>query len=216
MNDQSISLLYTTARPHLIEEVIGRWLGGAFANIEMIVVTDELYNPPCKIYNCKYVVNEGRRDCVTGWNLAAENSIGSILVQVSDDLYPPPNWDSKIRSLLKNIADVSGRDDLVLNLLDERRQQDAVFHPVLTRAAYEKNSYLYPRDFQSMYCDNWFFLFHKKYSVYAVSQDVFWSHRHRTTHQVEIDWVTQIHEGAERYQSGLQILNKYIVEHNLL
>jgi hypothetical protein len=43
MPTKTISLLYTTARPHLIPEVIGRWFAREPNEIEMIVVTDDAY-----------------------------------------------------------------------------------------------------------------------------------------------------------------------------
>lgn len=215
MSESLISLLYTTARPHIIEAVIDRWLRDDLVKTEMIVVTDDPYLPSKNRGNVNYVKNNGRRDCVTGWNLAAQNSVGDILIQVSDDLFPPEKWDFKIRELLSKLREAKNRSDIVLNLLDERRVQNAVFHPVLTRASYKKMSYLYPPEFQSMYCDNWFCLFHRKHSIYAVSQDVFWHHKHRATHEVEVDEVMKIHESPERFRVGLETLKKYIVEHKL-
>jgi hypothetical protein len=87
MSESLISLLYTTARPHIIEAVIDRWLRDDLVKTEMIVVTDDPYLPSKNRGNVNYVKNNGRRDCVTGWNLAAQNSVGDILIQVSDDLF---------------------------------------------------------------------------------------------------------------------------------
>ena len=209
-----ISLLYTTARPHLINEVINRWQDSAKnpSTLEWVLVTDDPYTHAPRT-NVKFIVNTGRRDCVTGWNLAAANANGDVFVQVSDDLFPPPNWDEKITREVSRLTEK--RPDVVLNLLDDRKNTTAVFHPVLTRASYEKLGYLYPPEFESMYCDNWFHAYHSKYSLYAVSQEQFWVHVHRTTHNVIRDSVMLKHESEERYQRGKQVLEKYIKIHQL-
>lgn len=213
MNQLALSLLYTTARPHLIEDVIDRWFAGGAPNAEMVVVTDDPFPSAADRPGVRFVTNTGRRDCVTGWNLAARNAGGEIFVQVSDDLFPPAGWHEAMRRIVSDL--MQQRRDVVLNLLDERQQLDAVFHPVLTRAAYEKLPSLYPPDFESMFSDNWFCAYHKKYSLYAVSDAVFWHHRHRTTHEVAIDDVMLIHESAERYERGRATFLKYVREHAL-
>ena len=213
MPSKSISLLYTTARTHLIDEVINRWLPSQKDSVEMIVVTDDPIECTDVRPDVHYAVNTGRRDCVTGWNLAAHQCTGQILVQVSDDLFPPNGWENAISVMINEMLTV--RKDIVLNLLDERKIENAVYHPVLTRESYDKLQYMYPPDFESMYCDNWFFLYHRKYSYYAVSKKVFWEHKHRTTHSVEIDDVMRTHESSERYLNGRATLQRYVRLHNL-
>ena len=209
---KTISLLYTTARPHLIPEVIGRWFERDPNEIEMIVVTDDPY-PATVFPGVKFLVNSGKRDCVTGWNLAAQHSRGDIIVQVSDDLYPPTEWAELIRGFIKEASKI--RKDIVLNLMDERQVRDAVYHPVLTREAYEKLSYLYPPDFESMFCDNWFSAYHVKYSHFSISNGIFWCHRHRTVYKVEVDDVMRVHESPERYEKGKATFLKYVKKHRL-
>ncbi len=210
---RSISLLYTTARPQVISKVIERWFAEDPQEIDMIVVTDDPFHGDVAHPSVRFVVNSGRRDAVTGWNLAAQLSAGDILIQVSDDLFPPLKWAETIRSMIDQLVEI--RSDVVLNLLDERRDQRAVFHPILTRAAFDKLSYLYPPDFESMFSDNWFCAYHKKYSCYACSNEIFWHHRHRTTHEVEIDDVMLAHESPERFEKGKETFKKYIREHDL-
>ena len=207
MIDLSISLLYTTARPHLIEEVVQRWMDRSVDLVEMIVVTDDYVDRAVVRPNIRFVVNSGRRDCVTGWNLAARHARNNIFIQVSDDLYPPSDWHATIRRVVLKVG--NARQDVVLNLLDERRFADAVFHPIMTRAAYETASYLYPPDFRSMYCDYWFCEFHKKNSNYHASTRVFWHHRHHVTHAVTIDDVARVHESKSRFLEGKKTLQRY-------
>lgn len=210
------SLLYTTARQYLIGEVVERWFASAgdAGGVEMLVVTDTPYHPAVSYpENVVFLVNPGRQDCVTGWNLAAAHAKGDVFIQVSDDLYPPKNWDASIAPSIRRFT--AHRPDVVLNLLDERMQASCTFHPVLTRAAYDKLGYLYPSEFESMFCDNWFTAYHQKYSQFGVSRERFWNHMHRTTHKVTVDDVMRRHESPERYARGRAVLDKYIVEHAL-
>jgi hypothetical protein len=213
MSSDKISLLYTTARTHLIERVIDRWINVDEVDIEMVIVTDshikEHYSPK----NLRYFINDGPRNCVTGWNLAAKHSVGDILVQVSDDLIPPKNWAGSIRNVVEQMK--KHRPDIALNLLDQICAKTRVHHPVLTRMCYEKTWFLYPPDFESMFCDNWFYAFHKKNSHYATSKTPFWLHEHRTTHNVAVDEVTRKHESPERYQRGKATFLKYVRLHSL-
>ncbi|MGA0856805.1 MAG: hypothetical protein ACO3P3_01350 [Candidatus Nanopelagicales bacterium] len=209
-SDSIVSLLYTTARPHLIEDVLERWQLSIHHRLEMIVVTDDIYQPTKIRSNVRYITNNGARNCVTGWNLAAQNAWGDIFIQVSDDLFPPDNWLQNIREAIISLANKHSRSDIALNLLDDRLERAAVFHPVLTRSAYDKTRYLYPPDFESMACDRWFYKYHFKYSLFAESDEQFWTHIHRITHNVEVDDVMRIHESEERYVQGRITLQKYI------
>lgn len=214
-NKYKFSLLYTTARPALIPSVIARWLASLHnSELEIIVVTDCEYED-YKVYkSIKFYVNNGNKDCVTGWNMCAKFASGDIFIQISDDLFPPDNWDYFIIQTILLNGGVNQK--LVLNLLDERKCRDAVYHPVLTKNCYMTTGYLYPHDFQSMFCDNWFFLFHSKYSKLIESDDVFWIHKHRTTHaDVRVDEVTINHESQSRYETGKEILIKYVALQNL-
>jgi hypothetical protein len=209
------SLLYTTARPKLIPSVIARWLTSLHtSDLEMIIVTDSDYDDSSIYKNVDFFVNSGNKDCVTGWNLCAKLASGDIFIQISDDLFPPDNWDQFILSTILLNGGVT--EKIALNLLDERICRDAVYHPVLTRDCFIATGYLYPDDFQSMFCDNWFFLYHSKYSKLIESNGVFWRHKHRTVYSdVLIDEVTVKHESQSRYNTGKETLNKYITLQNL-
>ena len=176
----------------------------------MVVVTDEAFS--ASEYHddpgVRFIVNHGRRDCVTGWNLAAKVATGGVFVQVSDDLVPPAHWDDFIGKVIAHLR--KQRSDVVLNLLDDGMCRSKVFHPVLTREAYEKLGYLYPSDFESMYCDDWFFAYHSKNSLYQTSEEPFWRHLHRFRHEVEVDEVMIRHEAPERLGHGKRLLDKYV------
>lgn len=200
-NRTKISLLYTSARPHLIIGLLNIWKTRAkcWDNVEVVLVTDEAFDE--RFPNMIPVVNSGRRDCVTGWNLAASNATGDMFVQVSDDLFPPQHWDEILVTIAGDTADYS------LQLADERGLRDCVLHPVVSRSVYEHFGYLYPPAFRSVYCDDWLYYAHKKAGfLRSIAGERFWNHVHRTTHSVTVDDVLLRHESHERYAEGREVL----------
>lgn len=209
------SLLYTTARLHLIRSVIDRWFDSAQIadNCEMVIVTDTPVLPLLSHKQVRFIANTGRQDCVTGWNLAAVHAVGEIFIQVSDDLFPPDRWDEAITKEINCLT--ASRPDVVLNLMDERQCKTAVYHPVITKEAYNHVGYMYPPEFESMYCDNWFMAYHAKYSLYHVGSTIFWTHIHHRTHNVTVDAVARKHESPARWMRGHQLLMHYANIHQL-
>jgi hypothetical protein len=198
-----ISLLYSSARPHLVLGVLAEWQQRA-ANwdaVEVVLVTDEPFDG--SFPNTTACVNTGRRDAVTGWNLAASKATGDMFVQVSDDLLPPQNWDTALMTL------AGDHEYFSLQLADERGLPECVLHPVISRRVYEHFGYLYPPAFKSMYCDNWLFLAHRQAGfLRRFGGPPFWNHTHRTTHKVEVDDVLLRHESLQRYAHGRDTLVK--------
>jgi len=168
-------------------------------DIEVVLVTDDPFSG--EFPNMTSYVNTGRRDCVTGWNMAAEKATGDMFVQVSDDLLPPQNWDKILISIAGDAQYFS------LQLPDERGLPDCVFHPVISRSVYEHFGYLYPPAFKSMFCDNWLFYAHRQAGfLRRIKAARFCNHTHRTTHNIEPDEVLLRHESLERYTEGRQII----------
>ncbi len=185
----------------MILNVLGTWKERTlnWDDIEVILVTDDPFSGDFP--NMQSFVNTGRRDCVTGWNLAAGKASGDMFVQVSDDLLPPQNWDHTLTAIAGDAEYYS------LHLPDERGLLDCVFHPVISRSVYEHFGYLYPPAFKSMFCDNWLFYAHRHAGyLRQIQVGNFWNHIHRTTHNVEIDDVLMRHESTDRYAEGREII----------
>ena len=207
-----ISLLYTTARTDFIPDVLARWLEQA-VNVEAIVTTDdpvrhaaENWEDAARGVRARFFVNDGRRDCVTGWNLAVRHAAGDILVQVSDDLHPPSGWDAELRRRL----DV--KKPQVLAIDDGARRDRLICHAILTRPYLDRFGYLFHPSYESMYCDRE--LSDVAYASGAVveARDLLFEHRHirrAVDGLVPLDGaselhdaVSQAHEGRERYRYG--------------
>jgi hypothetical protein len=99
----------------------------------------------------RVVENRGRRCNVDGWNAAAEASTGDLLIQVADDVRPPPKWD---RLLLREMpADHKTRDYvLVLPGLNGWQR-----HAFMSRTRYLRRGYMLYPGYESIYSDDdWF------------------------------------------------------------
>jgi glycosyltransferase involved in cell wall biosynthesis len=88
---------------------------------------------------------------VAAWNIAAKQSTGQILVQLSDDWKPFRGWDTAI---VDTIGDTS--KPAVLAVSDGHRKDDLLCMAILTRARYKQQGYLFHPEFFSMFSDNWF------------------------------------------------------------
>ena len=146
-----ISLLYTTARVYLAKQQIELWFSEADnkEDIEVILCLDKGAVIEELPTTTKLVFNNGKRNCVSGWNKCFRNSKGDILVQVSDDLIPPDGWDSKIKNRIIGGGALAISDGLSACL-------DFLPHSIVTRDVLIKQGYLFHDSYNSMWCDNEF------------------------------------------------------------
>ena len=121
----------------------------------------------------KLIVGANRGN-VDAYNRAAYKSCGDILVQVHDDLEPPPNWDLEIKA---RIGDWTER--AVLHVDDG--QPHEVNHGVLTvligtRAWFESCGYFWHPSFVSIACDDHMLALATKEGVIVEAPDLLLRH----------------------------------------
>jgi len=74
---------------------------------------------------------------VRNWNAAASVASGDLLFVISDDLYPPPDWDSRIWSNLENLDPL--QLEYAVKIRDSPRFGDKnLTHPLVSRAFYAR------------------------------------------------------------------------------
>lgn len=193
-----ISLLYTTARPHLVETIKGHWnkMAKDPDSLEWIIVTSDEADT-----------------CVKGWNLCAQRATGDIFVQVSDDTFILNNsWDSKIKMNM-NIS-----KPMMLRVWDNRYDIcKTAFHPIITRKAYEELGYFYYPEYESMYCDDDITTLYRLKGWLVECPKIRIEHKHRTTHEsVIVDSITMEHESRDRYNRGRAVFERRLRAWNLI
>lgn len=129
------------------------------------------------------VVNPNK-NLVEAANHAAKICTGDIIVLISDDMLCPDNWDV----ILKEIH--AEHKNYLLKTFDGV-QKWIVTLPIMDRAFYEENGYIYHPDYTHMFCDT--DLTHKAdlENKLIVRNDIVFTHAHYSTGAREKDAINQ-------------------------
>ena len=133
-------------------------------------------------------------------NAAAERSQGDILVLVSDDMFPPIGWDTKLIERF----DAYGDEPVVLQVFDGIRS-DIVTLPIMNRLAYEKLGYLYHPAYISMFADNDLAETARKHGFYRVDKNLEFDHRHYTVGKSKLDKTYQKENSKIAWDHGQRV-----------
>ena len=87
---------------------------------------------------------------VAAWNAAANRATGDILVQMSDDFMPPPEWDKSIINALGG----SLFSPAVLRVNDGYRKDGLITMAIVTRRWLEQAKTLFDPEFRNVYSDD--------------------------------------------------------------
>ena len=79
-------------------------------------------------------------------NLAAKESTGNLLINVSDDFDCPQSWDSLL------LKELEGKEDYVVKTQDGI-QKEIITLPILDRRYYERFNFIYAPEFSHFYGD---------------------------------------------------------------
>lgn len=174
---------------------------------------------------CSRVVNpgpnhptlNGRSSFVDNVNCAAAASTGDVLVMASDDLEPPESWDTLILRAIESHPDLPQR-----SLRDGRRQTEAVLkcsngdarsdardlilHPVMTRARYERQGWIFPPAYSGMYSDNELTIRARIDGVVIEAPHIVFTHRHPDLGTAVTDQVYVWQNSREEFARGAEIL----------
>lgn len=201
------SLVHPSARPDMWEETRDKWIAAASnqANFEYVVCFDfgrhqvdgERAKP------ARVVWNYGLHCSVDATNHAAACAVGKVLVVISDDIYPCPNWDRE----LKTVKRLWGSEECVVRVKTggtaDRRGLMAV--QILNRKRYEALGYLFHPSYLSMYADDDFSL-HAMADGVVVDTDILMPHHHWTTGERQMDEVYAAQNEKARYEWGHDVL----------
>jgi hypothetical protein len=137
----TFSLIYASARTHLIAGVIGDWEDKCrdTSRIEWCIVRNEgdgggyLMVEPKARWFCFYFIGQPLTR-IRAYNKAAEVSSGHWLVCVADDWVPCDGWDEK----LTNFCHCDDQPELVCILIHDRHKPGLMTHPVMNRSFYQQ------------------------------------------------------------------------------
>ena len=205
------SLLHTSARPDQWRQIYDSWMGNCKnpATVEYVLVTDPRwgFDKPITLRpQDKVVTNCGRRCCVDGWNIAAANSTGIILIVIADDQYPCANWDQEL------IARVPPSIDFVIRVGSGARNENsrsAMVMPIMSRPRYERQGFIFYPEYESMYADQ--DLCESAYAdgVVVEAWDLLFPHRHPVVDPtIKIDEAYSVQNRREAYELGESILTR--------
>jgi hypothetical protein len=197
-----ISVCYTSARPHLVPDLVHEWIARAVDAdaIEFVVTIDADragdLQAVASLPRTRLFLNRARPCCVDGWNLAARKARGSILIQCSDDLHPPQNWDARVRERLADgtrVGVLATSDGLTAAL-------QFIPHAILSRRYYTEFGYLFHEAYWSMWSDNELTAVAHRRNAVIDALDIRFAH----THGQYNDEVRTRHEAPAFHGDGQQ------------
>jgi hypothetical protein len=202
-----ISLIHATrGRPAMAWKTRMEWLRSA-ANpdsIEHIFAIDITDPASFLLTNTRSILTRGNGGPVDAWNVAAAQSKGQILVQLSDDWQTFPGWDTAI---LEAIGDAS--KPAVLAVSDGHRKDDLLCMAIMTRARYEQQGYMFHPEFFSMFSDNWFSECAFRDGVVIDARDrITFEHIHPAFGKAEMDETYARSNDQYHYKTGEGILRR--------
>lgn len=136
--------------------------------------------------------------CVKGWNLAAKEASGSILIAISDDFYPIRNWDERI--LAVSDKDWPNRRHVVM--VNDGYVKDICTLPIITKSRYDELGYFFYPGYQSMYCDTELTYHAIQDGILIKALNLVFSHYHPDNNMRRKDLIDLNHSSPERYKSG--------------
>lgn len=153
------------------------------------------------------VVNEapdGYSTAVQNWNSAAARATGDLLVVVSDDLFPPPDWDIRLEELVTPLR--PQETDFALKIQDSPFPADTTLrHPVISRGFFDKFG-LFDSAFRGVYCDNDITLRAFLFSVIVDGRSIQFAHEHpHFDHSVNETVSQRKINAAPEYEFGREV-----------
>lgn len=196
-----IALLHATrGRPVQASKCRKLWhdLAEKPEQIEHIFAFDEDDKESYPLGRFHHIVVPAGGGCVRAWNCAAGISEAPVMVQLSDDWVPVPNWDKLI---LERIGDV--KQPRVLAISDGVRKDDLLCMAICTREYYYQDWFLFHPRFKGVYSDNFFTHTAYQRNQVIAAKDIVFTHQHPAfDDRVEVDATYTAQNSPERYAEG--------------
>lgn len=212
----TFSLVYTSVRAARIAPMLEEWVAQASQpeDLEIILAVDAndaasqqaaadlAVAHPDWCY-CWVVQGSSPFDCVRGWNLAATKARGKVLVQITDDIHPPVQWDSKLKAL--EPPDWMDRDYAVH--VEDGYVHDIMVIAVITKVRYDRFGYFFYCGYSSLFSDTELTEVAYREGRVIPARHLLFEHRHPDCHKRERDAVDLVHASRERWVQGETLFN---------
>jgi hypothetical protein len=206
-----ISLAYTSRRAQAIEQVVDLWRSRAGkVEVEIVLCVDADYAAGVEIGPRllssgkvdKFVVNPGPFNCVAGWNKAAEETTGDIIISLADDFSPPENWAES----LVNIGGDWWLHDRVVWVADGYNT-DILTLTIWSRRRYQRFGYLFYPSYYSLFSDTENTYVANLDRVIIDARNLLFEHMHPDCGKRDRDDTDLIHASSDRWRHGEMIFN---------
>jgi len=207
------SICHTTARPNGWQESFRLWthLARFCSSIEYVLCVDERWGFSLPVIfpeappglTTKLVWNTGRRCSVDGWNIAATNATGSILILNSDDMFPPDGWDEL---LLQTVSSLDSDFVIEVSSGTKHDRRRLMVLGIMSRVRYQRLGYAYYPEYLSMACDDDFGEHARRDNVVIDARHLVFSHQHASYRGEVLDAAYQWQNRAVAIQLGNEIL----------
>lgn len=143
-----ISILHASrSRPQMAHNTRHKWLSSALypQNIEYILSLDD-DDPLISKYDTPFICNDTNRSAIDAFNRAAEQSMGQLLIAISDDFDCPLHWDKLLIDAIGDRTDFCAKTD-------DGQQSWIITLPIMDRVYYERFGYIYHPEYNHLFCD---------------------------------------------------------------
>ena len=197
MKTPLFSILHTSARPDKWRAVYDDWMQKCVRpdQVEYVLCVDPRWGFPVdpEAYedlpsNIRVVLNNRRRCYVDGVNIAAEASTAKILIVNADDQFSRERWDTAL--LMVTPGDVFMRlfgtepyepPEFVIEVstgTPQEHERGIMVMPILSRARYEQQGWVFYPGYESMFADNDFCEAARQDGVVIDARHLVFPHRH--------------------------------------
>lgn len=144
------------------------------------------------------------RTAIHGYNDAAADSTGRILITGADDFFPPPEWDLR---LLDVIYQPWVPAEFVIHVsTGSTRDANLISHPILSRALYNQWGYFFWPEYESVYADDDLTEHAQLGGLVIDARGLQFDHRHPALGKGVDDDVYRLRNRPEAYTQGKQVL----------
>lgn len=214
-----ISLLHPSrGRAQKAFDTLQFWLSKANgpANIEHILSIDsddvEKFKYMELFKNSTVLVNHNS-NVVQATNHAACEATGDIMIYMSDDFFPPDEWDEKVQNSFDRIYFTEGIDAIACVKVDDGLQPMHVrvmTIPIINRALYLKLGFFWHPGYFSMFCDQWMYEVCDKNGWLFLAIGLVFQHKHPANGLAENDETYR--RSAENWNQGKALFEKHQAE----